>query len=273
MIIDDDLRKSIAIARAIIIDIAALVIDGFMFYWLIFDNPGSNLATAVMITILFISIPVVVLVTYSSSSIVSTINRNRNVDELDSTPEFEEAFARFKRMPVLQRFADTAVRQTHTLDKKTATIEQILRQNFGKGLAEFEVVKLVTEDSAAAVYANLREIYNRMTIFEGIDTFQTASLSQTIQAEQNRMKNEHINFIMTVLNNNEIIFLELDKLMVELTSMRRFGGNSDDDIQKISDIVRSLKKLHDADTSEYDQIAQEYDSVEIPELQTDTGSK
>jgi hypothetical protein len=59
--------------------------------------------------------------------------------------------------------------------------------------------------------------------------------------------------------------------MVEITRMSKADGSGEKEIAKIRDIVSSLQMLHQADSSEYDKIAEAYDDVQIPELQNGKG--
>lgn len=261
-------RKS-KIMKAILFDVILLGVDCVSLYTMMFGKDNSSLLTAFLATVLFISVPLFVYFNYSAFSAGPKPLEDEqavNVNDLDTTAEFAEAFAPYKGDKILDRYAETAVRQLYSMDKKTSTIEQVLMQNFSQGLSEFDVVNQVVSDSRCAVYSNMREIFNRMTIFEGVTSYHSGNVSGTIMAEKQRMMNEHIDFIVSVLNNNEIIFLELDKLMVEITEMSRTDTDPDREIQKIQDIVSSLKRLHNADSSEYNRIAEAYDQVQVPEL-------
>jgi hypothetical protein len=239
---------------------------------MMFHEGNSSLATALLSTVLFISVPLFVYLNYMAFSFGNSgEEEGLNVNELDTTGEFTQAFMTYRGNQMLGRYAESAIRQIYSLDKKTATIEQVLRQNFSQGLEEFDVVNQVVTDSREAVYSNMREIINRMTIFEGFTAYQSGSMDGAVLAEKQRMMKEHIDFILSVLNNNEIIFLELDKLMVEITRMSKADGSGEKEIAKIRDIVGSLQMLHQADSSEYDKIAEAYDDVQIPELQNGKG--
>ncbi len=255
----------------ILADLAMLGLDVLSLYSLMFNRESlSNLGVAAAATMLFISVPLFFYINYLSFGKKLTFEDDENnVNNFDTRHEFEAALTKFKSNRILRNLAEAAIRQLYTLDKKQSTIELVVRQNFSQDVSEFEVVNQVLEDSKEAVYSNMREIINRMTIFGGTENYGGTGLSAKVAAEKNRMLSGHVEFITTVLNNNEIIFLELDKLMIEITKMN--GKSQEDDISKIQGIVQSLQMLHDADSSEYEEIAKKYDSVDVPELAGSSG--
>lgn len=224
-----------------------------------------------LMTVIFISIPLFFYLNFTAIS--DNKKTDYLIEDLDEDEEFIAVFNRFKKSPALSDKVNVAIEQLNRLDNKAQIIEKVLLQNYNEGLGEFASISGVIDDTREIIYKNMRNIVNQMTILDENDlneVYNSSNISNNIKVEKRKNFNNKIYVIRDLLDKNEYVLLEIDKL-IDASANSTGKNTSSKDLDKIRDIVGALVELNT--TEEDNEVALDNMISAYDDLENETGAK
>ena len=228
------------IFKIVVFNIILMITDALALSKLIFDKNNSHFEIALFSTLLFISVPIFFY--YNFNKIIKD-RISYTMDQLDEDDEFIFVLNEFANTKCFSEIVDTLKIQIKKRQDKSQSINKLIRQNFNDDASGFVSVNKILEESKSIIYQNSRDIINIMTIFDDKASNNSNSiLDNNIKKEKKDIWIVQFDVIKKLINSNEVILLEIDKLMVEMTKISGRKCN-ENEINNIKDIIKSLTEI------------------------------
>ena len=161
---------------------------------------------------------------YMTHSVVAKYGYD--LDKLKNANDYKEALeSKLDKKSPFYNDVKKALFQLDSMTRKRLVLTEILEQN---NQEHFTALTDLGEQSANFLFNNVRKILNRIAIFDSdINT---------------SLEEEHKKYIQKLLNSNENMLIEFNKLLTEVSQMD--DTSSDDTLSKVlNDMTNSLKAL------------------------------
>lgn len=227
---------------------------------------SSVFESAAAVTIIVMSIIVFLYVNYKLLSSKQVTHQAKVLmDELDEPGEFIAALNHYVGKQMFRDDINTGQDQVRRLDKKMKTLDTVLFQNFREGTENYSGFQRVVTDAQKMIYDNLKKVINAMEIIDPVE-YNKVMINQqwsVIQEQDNsvleskrNMYRSHDMYIKKLLEKNEEILLEFDKLLMEAS--RLGDSNEDSNLDEIRDVIGAMQKLHENPDKEFEELEARY---------------
>ena len=156
----------------------------------------------------------------------TTAKYGYDLDKLKDANDYKQALESklVKKSPFYEEVKE-AISQLTSMTRKKQVLTEILEQN---NQEHFTALTDLGEQSTSFLYNNIRKILNRISIFD-------SDINSSLE-------NEHKLYIKKLLDSNENMLIEFNKLLTEVSQMD--DTSSDDTLSKVlNDMTNSLKTL------------------------------
>lgn len=180
----------------------------------------SAMQTALGATLLVISFLVLI---YGSYVLLFKASAPPPVKDIQSHEDYIVALHHYKDIKVLKKDIVLAVDQLDRIDKKKATLLDVLSQRFDPTELSYQKFNSVIFEVEKLFYLNVRGILNKLSVFDASEFSAFASeqssgrFSNKLVQEKNKLYNEYLAYVSGYLGANEEILLKLDKLLLEMS--------------------------------------------------------
>lgn len=129
------------------------------------------------------------------------------------------------------------IEQIKRFRRKSATIQDILKQKFSMNEMSYQKFSVVLQDVEHVIYMNMRSILNKIAAFD-VEEYETIHKKGVHEDELSQEKmtiyNEYIAYVNDATKTNEDILLKLDRLLLEISRYNSMDGG---DVQKLPAMV------------------------------------
>lgn len=129
------------------------------------------------------------------------------------------------------------IEQIKRFRRKTATIQDILKQKFSVTEMSYQKFSGVLQEVEHVIYMNMRSILNKIAAFD-MDEYEAMQKkgfkSDAMSEEKMAIYNEYIAYVKDATQTNEDILLKLDRLLLEIS---RYSSMDGGDVQKLPAMV------------------------------------
>lgn len=200
---------------------------------------ASALATAMGITIIFLSIAIFV---YGNYRLFTEKDKIIQTSEIKTTEDYIDALKQNHDKRTFQKDISILLEQIERLQKKKETIIDILLQKFNNtemSYKKFEEAVVAVEN---VFYINIKSILNKLNAFDEDDYNRIrkndAEKTFTKEFVQTKMSiyNEYISFVKKAIEDNEQIMLKLDKLLLEISRFNSLEIGEIDNMSAMKEI-------------------------------------
>lgn len=231
-------------------------------------RPGSEsiLESAAAITIILMSIIIFLYVNYKLLSSKTPGHQVKmHMDELDEPAEFISALNHYVGKQMFRNDIITGQDQVRRLENKMKTLDTVLFQNFREGTENYSGFQRVVTDAQKMIYDNLKKVINAMEIIDPVEYNRVMGRQQWSQAPEaegtvleskRNMYRSHLIYIQKLLEKNEEILLEFDKLLMEAS--RLSDEDDSDTLADIRDVIGAMQKLHERPDKEFEELEARY---------------
>ena len=156
----------------------------------------------------------------------TTAKYGYDLDKLKNANDYKDALeSKLDKKSPFYDEVKKALSQLDSITRKRQVLEEILEQN---NQEHFTALTDLGEQSTNFLFNNIRKILNRIAIFD-------SDINSSLE-------NEHKTYIQKLLNSNEDMLVEFNKLLTEVSQMD--DTSSDDTLSKVlNDMTNSLKAL------------------------------
>jgi hypothetical protein len=184
---------------------------------------GSALETASGVTLLIISLLVVL---YGSYTLLFRPPADKPpTAPLETRDDYKSGLNRHRNVKVLKEDVTLALDQLERIDKKKATLLQVLARRFDPAELSFRKFNSVILEVEKLFYLNIRGILNKLSVFDASefakfsDRTAASRFSSTLIQKKTAVYNEYLSYVKGSLGANEEILLKLDQLLLEITEL------------------------------------------------------
>ncbi len=183
----------------------------------------SALETALGVTLLLVSLLVVL---YGSYTLLFKPPAVTPVRDIRTHEDYIDALHHYRHIKVLSKDILLALDQLDRIEKKKATLLDVLSQRFDPTELSYRKFHSVIFEVEKLLYMNIRGILNKLSVFDASDFASIAKehkFSSKLIQEKTALYNEYLSYVSGYIGANEEILLKLDKLLLEITLL----GSSD----------------------------------------------
>ncbi|WP_069203077.1 hypothetical protein [Bacillus testis] len=162
------------------------------------------------------------------------------LNTLDTVEDYIQALQKYQSIKALRADIRFAIEQTERLKKKKEKLADILSQRFDPNEISYGKFSSVISQVEALFYRNLKNILNKVSMFDESEYAQIKNGSTVLSSKLIREKKElyesYLTFLKHALNINEEILLDLDKLLIEINALNSFDMEDVDEMTCMKDI-------------------------------------
>lgn len=201
------------------------------------------LKTACSLTLIIMSI---LAFAYGNYKLIHEMYKNEIyvVSEYDEPKDYILALNSCREKKAFQLDIDIMVNQIRQLERKQNAIEDVFFQKHKKELTDSYAMKQVVIDTSNLVYENMKRIINRITIFDEMEYERLQNITNHTNTTREKCKlyEEHIRYVKQLVDENEMILLEFEQLLVEISKMGEEEDNTDS-LNTIRDMIQAMRRL------------------------------
>lgn len=221
----------------------ALLNTGIAIVGIVFFSPGiiglkivggSTFQAALGITLILMGAIIFALGNYKLIMEKDKIMKN---DEIVTPFDCINALKQNDHKETFYKDINVLLEQIHRIEKKKATIKDLLLQKFSSTEMSFSKFQVVIQDIEKVFYLNIKSVINKLNIFDqeeynrlSEDNAHGKFSREFIQAKMS-IYEEYIYFIKDSVEDNEQILLKLDKLLLELS---KFNSLEDGELENMA---------------------------------------
>lgn len=151
-----------------------------------------------------------------------------NAKALEKPDDYFGALESCRSKQVFKTYIDRAEAQIYRFDEKSQSLTTLLSQYFTPEELTFKHFNSVLGSVQELFFSNLKNIINRMIIFDEEDFNKVSALLLEAMPDYDERQrihskvevyNEHIEFIDKTLDNNDDVIVKLDELILELSKL------------------------------------------------------
>ncbi len=186
-----------------------------------FSNNVILFCLAILVNIVIISLEYIYL-NYSTTG-----KYGYDLDKLKSADDYKDALeSKLNKKSPFYDEVKQSLSQLDSITRKTNVLSELLEQN---NQQHFTALIDLSNQATNFMFNNIRKILNRIAILD-------SDVSSTLE-------NEHKEYMQRLLNSNENILSEFNKLLTEVSQMDD-SSSSDESLSKVlNDMTKSLKTL------------------------------
>lgn len=165
------------------------------------------------------------------------------IDEEDAGQKAVSLLGRYASSKVLGGIARSAAGQAERMGKQSANFEALVVRRFSRGTLSYEKFMGVIRLAGEALEKGIVRIANKMVIFDEREYRKLSSgeyklddIPDDIQEEKQKLYEENLEDMRSILEKNEKVLLEVDQLMLEMSQL----DYTEQDIDGVADQIREL---------------------------------
>lgn len=149
-----------------------------------------------------------------------------------------------RKTRVFRSEMNKTTQQMERLNARNEAINAILLQHFKPSEITYKRFKEVIDSVNGVFRENVQKILERVNVFDEDDyislVYRMKKNPKEAQDGNNREKLkiylEHMNYVKTVIGDNEVIITKMDKLMLELSKLNELNADNIESVSAIQDI-------------------------------------
>lgn len=235
--------KLIAFNLGLIIFDVICLSNGFLG---LLEDKTNSLKFALGLSIAIMSVVAFFLVNYRMLTSSSMVKRDLDLDSLDTNTDYIKTLNKLRNKRTFEVAISDAIGQIERATRKYKTFEDVYYNKFKEEASESYGFVDIIEDTNSMLYKNIDRIISILTIFD-YSEYITLSRDSNKHSKKLDLMQENIDEVNELIRRNEEILLNEDKLILE---MSKIGDSEEDDevnLQRINDIVDSMKILRVGD--------------------------
>jgi hypothetical protein len=163
-----------------------------------------------------------------------------SIQDLHTPQDMVEVLTELLNKNILNNEINTTINQISRLLKKKESLKNIIYIKFKEEDEDAYGLKDVINKAEKLLFSNVKSIINAISVF---DQQEFNQIKQKENAEKRAVYMEQVNYIREKVNNNEMILLEFDKLLMQLSKLSDGTQADSDDLEVFKDVVNNMKQL------------------------------
>lgn len=174
------------------------------------------------------------------------LKHDYNIQTVSGNDDYIGILKKFQRIAFYSVEVSSLIDQIERFERKESKFNNILYQKFQNDEINKNIFLDVSNEAHSIFIKNVKRLVNLFSIFDEEEYNEFLKKREGIPKEKRALYNENLNDVRHILNENENILLNVDKLINETT---RFGDSVEDtkldekSLKKLEDITNSMKEL------------------------------
>lgn len=226
----------------ILIDVICLS-NGFL---ALLSDKSNVFKFTIGITVIIMSVILFFYVNYNLMSI-NEVSHDFNINNLEKSEDYIEALNSMRHKKIFEKFIDEAIEQIGRLERKNKSFNEVFFQKFQEESDGTDYgFQGIIEDTNVLLFKNIKKLINTIMIFDYKEyqiLSQKSYRGDNVSKEKLDFMEESIDYVRDTLHKNEEILLNEDKLLIEMSKIGDTEESDETNLQRINDIVSSMKEL------------------------------
>lgn len=200
---------------------------------------GDALFAALGITIVVASLAILIYGMYACLYEKPPVIAIKN---LQNGHDLEEALESLMQFRPLRDDAQTAIHQLRNMKRKKEHLASVLASRFSPTELSGQKFSGVIADVESLFYTNVRNIINKMSIFDDVEYRACQNRNDRVAIERKELYAQFFSYIGESLSINDEILLDMDKLLIELTRLDNVEIGDVDDMAAMKELDTLIKQ-------------------------------
>lgn len=177
------------------------------------------------------------------------------IEEVSNSDDYIEILQSHRSKACYQHEIFQAIDQIERMNRKKDALDHLLYQKFQEDNPQTNQYHQIIEDANQLMFRNIKRFINLLAIFDQREYDQLKHSPGGIPPSKLEIYQENEAYVKDLIAKNEIILLDFDRLLLEISKIGDTEEADEINLQRISDIAANLKKLR---VSEEDSLRDKY---------------